>query len=109
MQELVQLPVRLTIIQDGDQVTFAEPDGVVRKYLANGKSEKHQLTAGTIETKTKWDGPSLEMELTAGDRMRLVRTYTVRNDPRRLEVATRFEGRSRDQGRTVVYDAEDAQ
>jgi hypothetical protein len=104
MQEVLTLPTRLTITQDGDKVVFIEPDGVVRTYVANGAAEKHQLTNGVIETKAKWDGPTLRMELGVGGRMTLVRTFRVTDDPRRLQVTTTFEGGPKDQGQLTVYD-----
>jgi hypothetical protein len=103
MQEVTQLPSRVTITQDGDKVMVAEPDGVVRSYLVNGKTEKHQLTHGTIETKSSWDNAQLKMEITVG-RAKLVRTFGVRDNPRRLEVATSFEGAPKDARRLTVYD-----
>jgi hypothetical protein len=104
MQEVMELPARFTIIQDGAKVIVTEPDGVVRTYLANGKAEKHQLTNGTIQTTTAWDGPSLVMTIAVGERMKVARTFTVREDPRRLEVATGFERAATDTRRLHVYD-----
>jgi len=104
MQEVMQLPAKLTIAQDGDKVMFTEPDGVVRTYLANGKSEKHQLTSGTIETKSSWDGTQLRMEITSGGRGKLIRTFAVREAPRRLEVTTAVDGAPKDSRRIIVYD-----
>ena len=63
LEELMALPSKFTIAQDGDKVVFIEPDGVVRTYVADDKTEKHQLQNGTIETKSRWDGDALEMEL----------------------------------------------
>ena len=54
MDEVMQLPPRFTVAQKDDTISFIEPDGVVRSYVANGKSEKHQLTNGVVETKTAW-------------------------------------------------------
>ena len=76
----------------------------MRTYGANGTAEKHQLTNGTIETKAKWDGLTLRMELVVGARMTLVRTFRVSDDPRRLQVSTVFEGGPKDQGLLTVYD-----
>ena len=104
MQEVMQLPATLTITQDGDKVMFTEADGVVRTYLVNGKSEKHQLTSGTIDTKSSWDGAELRMEITAGGRGKLIRTFAVREAPRRLEVTTAFDGAPKDSRRITVYD-----
>ena len=55
MEELIALPPKFTIAQDGDKVVFIEPDGVVRTFVVNDKAEKHQLQNGTIETKSRWD------------------------------------------------------
>ena len=104
VQEVLTLPARMTITQDGDKVVVIEPDGVVRTYVVNGAAEKHQLTNGTIETKAKWQGTTLRMEIVVGARMKLVRTFEVRDDPRRLEVTTAFEGSDKDQGQRTVYD-----
>lgn len=104
MDEVLQPAPRLTIAQDGDRVSFIEPDGVVRTYVANGKWEKHALTHGTIETKSAWDGPRLRMEITV-ERITLVRTFEVAgDDPRRLEVTTIPSRGPRDARRIVVYD-----
>ena len=104
MGEVMQLPVRFTIIQEGDKIVITEPDGVVRTYLANGKAEKHQLTSGTVETKTSWDGPSLKMQIAVGARVKIERWFTLRDDPRRLEVSTGFDRSPKDQCRLHVYD-----
>lgn len=104
VQEVLTLPARMTITQDGDKVVVIEPDGVVRTYVVNGAAEKHQLTNGIIETKAKWQGATLRMEIVVGARMKLVRTFEVSDDPRRLEVTTAFEGSDKDQGQRTVYD-----
>ena len=104
MDEILAMPPRVTIAQDGDRLTLIEPDGVVRTYVANGKKEKHQLTNGVIETATSWDGSRLKMTVAAGDRVRLVRTFEVKADPRRLEVITAFERAPDDARQVTVYD-----
>ncbi len=104
LAEVMELPARFTLIQDGEKLIVTEPDGVVRTYLVNGKAEKHQLTNGTIETKTSWDGPSLVMRIAAGERMTVERAFTIRENPRRLEVATGFERAPKDARRLHVYD-----
>lgn len=104
MQEVMTLPARMTIAGDGDKVSFIEPDGVVRTYVASGATEKHQLTNGTVETKASWSGAALRIAITLGERLTVVRTFEVRDDPRRLEVATVVEGGRRDQPHLTVYD-----
>ncbi|MGE0816196.1 MAG: hypothetical protein AB7O28_16475 [Vicinamibacterales bacterium] len=107
MQEVMELPARFTIAQDGDRLSMIEPDGVVRTYVANGQAEKHALTSGTIETRSRWDGTTLRMEIRVGDRMAVVRTFAVQgDDPRRLDVRTTFDGAPKDRGRLAVYDEE---
>lgn len=107
MAEVVTLPVRWTITQDGDKVVFVEPDGVVRTYVANGAKEKHQLTNGTIETISSWDGPRLRMTINAGGRATLVRTFEAKADPHRLEVTTTAERAPKDARQVSVYDPAD--
>jgi hypothetical protein len=107
MQELMQLPARVTIAQDGDKVTFIEPDGVVRSYLANDKVEKHQLQNGTIETKSRWDADALVMELKANGGLTITRRFAVRGDPRQLEVTTTMDRGPKDAKRIAVYDGVD--
>ncbi len=107
MQELMRLPARVTIAQDGDTVTFIEPDGVVRSYLANDKVEKHQLQNGTIDTKSRWDADALVMELKANGGMTITRRFAVRGDPRQLEVTTTMDRGPKDARRIAVYDGVD--
>lgn len=103
MDEAAQLPNRFTLIQKADGVTIMEPDGVVRTYATDGKAEKHQLTYGVIETRSRWKSDALEMEVRVG-RATLVRTFTVREDPRQLKITTAFRGQSRDRETATVYD-----
>ena len=107
MQELLELPPRVTIAQDGDKLAFIEPDGVVRTYVANDKSEKHQLQNGTIETKSKWDGDALVMELKTSGGMTITRRWAVRGEPRQLEVTTTAERGPSNAKRIAVYEAAD--
>jgi hypothetical protein len=107
VEELMALPPRFTIAQDGDKVVFIEPDGVVRTYVANDKTEKHQLQNGTIETKSRWDGAALEMELKPSDGLTIVRRYEVRGSPRRLEVTTTANRGPKNAKRIAVYDVTD--
>jgi len=106
MQEALQMPPKFTLAQDGDKLIFIEPDGVVRSYVANGKDEKHQLTNGTIETKSRWDKQALVMEIKASERGKFTRTFTVSGSPKRLEVTTIFDG-NKDLKRVTVYQTAD--
>jgi hypothetical protein len=88
MQELFEVPSRFTITQRADQVVFTEADGPVRTYMTNGKAEKHQLTTGTVETRTRWEAGALVMDIKANDRMTITRRYTLDANARRLTVTT---------------------
>jgi hypothetical protein len=103
LEELMTLPPKFTIAQDGDKVVFIEPDGVVRTYVANDKAEKHQLQNGTIETKSRWDADTLEMELKPSDGLTITRRYAVRGTPRQLEVTTTTNRGPKNAKRIAVY------
>ncbi|MFN8062960.1 MAG: hypothetical protein U0Q12_27660 [Vicinamibacterales bacterium] len=91
MREVVQAPVRMTIAQDGALVTFIDDDGHARKYEADGQAEKHQLTNGVVETRTRWEATSLVVDTLVDGRMHVVRTYELADV--QLVVTTRFDGR----------------
>ncbi|MEO5823455.1 MAG: hypothetical protein ABIT71_23370 [Vicinamibacteraceae bacterium] len=107
MEELMALPPTFTIAQDGDKVVFIEPDGVVRSYVANNKVEKHQLQNGTIETKSRWDGDALEMELKPSGGLTITRRYSVRGTPRQLEIETTTNRGPKNAKRIAVYEVTD--
>ena len=105
----MQLPPRFTLAQKDDTISFIEPDGVVRSYVANGKSEKHQLTTGIVETKTAWKGESLEMEVKV-DKLTIRRTFAIRGTgSRQLEVTTTLDGGRRGAGAKAVFDESESQ
>lgn len=93
VQELLQPPARLTITRDGEAVAFVNADGRVRKYVPNGKPEKHQMNAGTVETKTRWEGPALLVETRLRDGMTLKTNFALETGTGRLLVTTSLEGR----------------
>lgn len=62
--ELLQAQPRLTITQGRDDITFTQADGYVRTLTTNGRKQKTQLMAATVETKLKWNGDRLEQEFT---------------------------------------------
>lgn len=104
LDEAVALPRRFTLVQKDDAVTFVEPDGVARTYATDNRAEKHQLTNGVIETRTRWSDSGLTMELAVGG-VTMVRTFALREGAaRRLEVTTRPRSGPRDGGMATVYD-----
>jgi len=107
MEEVMALPPKFTIAQDGDKVVFIEPDGVVRTYVADDKTEKHQLQNGTIETKARWDDGALEMELKPSDGLTIIRRYEVHGSPRQLEITTTANRGPKNAKRVAVYELTD--
>jgi hypothetical protein len=109
IEELMGVPPSVTIVQDGDRLAFTEPDGVVRVYHANNRTEKHQLLNGTIETKARWDEGSLVMELKPRGGMTITRRYTLRpGAPAQLEVTTRADRDRKGVTRIAVYELADS-
>ena len=66
MQELAQSPARLMIVSKPDAVSITDPEGVIRKFVTNGKTDKVAMNGETIEVKSKWDGEVLTQEFKAG-------------------------------------------
>jgi hypothetical protein len=107
MRELMAAPVRLTIVQRDDAVSFTDDEGHVRRFVANGKEEKHQLTSGTLETKSRWKDGAMVIEWETGRGPTVVRSYRVEPSTKRLVVETTMKGGSRGGDRppiTHVYD-----
>ena len=93
MQELM-MPVPHWIVtgRDDGTIVFTDNEGRSVRYLPNEKKEKHQLTAGTIETKTKWDKGELRQEIALFDGMKAVRVHTISPETAQLTVTTTMEG-----------------
>lgn len=95
MREVIESPQVLMINADGSSVTLTDGDGYVRKYTTNGKTEKHQMPSGTVETKAKRNGKALVLETTVSSMLTVTRTFAVEPDPRRLIVHTEVGERRR--------------
>jgi hypothetical protein len=93
MQEILEPRPKFTIVAHDEKITFAEPDGWTRTYEANGDAQKHQEMSGTIETKSRWNGEKLEIEMKASNGMTVTRTYEISGSaPRQLIVTTKMSG-----------------
>lgn len=93
MRELLQAPTRLTIVQHDAAVHFTDDEGRVRKFVADGRTEKHQLEAATLETRTEWKDGALRITWETGRGPKIVRTYrVVTTAGPQLVVDTRIEG-----------------
>lgn len=66
LREASQPPDLVNIVVAKDVVTFTSGEGVVRKYTANGKKEKVDLTTAEVETVTAWTEDALTQEMKSG-------------------------------------------
>jgi hypothetical protein len=106
MEELLQPPARLTIVQDSSvSVTFIDGDGHTRRYSTLGKKEQHQMTSGTVDVRTSWDVQGLRQEITV-DRLKVIETFSLNPERRQLIVTvTTDDGRDSQLSTRRVYDA----
>jgi hypothetical protein len=100
IQETLAAPPRLAIEENGQVVTFTDDEGHVRRFTSNGKPEKHQLTSGTVDTRTRWEDNALVVEIEIPHGMKLSRHYalSVAGDARQLVVTTEIQGADRGSG-----------
>lgn len=92
MRELMQPAARLTIVQRDDTVSFTDDQGRVRKFVANGKDEKHQLDAATLETTSRWKDGALVIEWETGRGPTVVRSYRIDPVAHHLVIETTMKG-----------------
>ena len=75
------------------------------RYRADGRKEKHQATAGTVETKTRWMPDRLEIETDLGQGTKVTHTYALHEADRQLVLTVALAGGSRDRSpASFVYD-----
>lgn len=91
MQELGHSPARLTIVSKPTEISTADPEGVVRKFVVDGKTEKVAISGNTIEVKSKWDGEVLTQEFKAGS-AKFIRTIETTIDGHQLVVTVTPKG-----------------
>jgi len=78
LRDLEQSAVRLTIVSRPDSVSVTDTEGVIRKFVTDGKPDKVAINGTTIDVKSKWDGDVLNQEFRAGSAkfLRSVETTT---------------------------------
>ena len=93
MQELMT-PTAHWIVTSTDDgtVIFTDAEGRSSRFVPNDKKEKHQLAAGTVETKTKWDNGQLRQEISLPAGMKAVRVFVAKRETSQLTVTTTLEG-----------------
>ena len=93
VQELMT-PTAHWIVTSADDgtVIFADAEGRSSRFVPNDRKEKHQLTAGTVETKTKWDKGQLRQEISLPTGIKAVRVFASIPETTQLTVTTSLEG-----------------
>jgi hypothetical protein len=106
MRDIVTPPDHLTIVQTESMVAMTGPDGRTTRLAADGKKIKDDNTK--IERKTRWDGGKLVTEITGAGPGKIVQTFSIDAEPRRLRVVAQIDGGHGGQSRSVttVYDVD---
>jgi hypothetical protein len=55
--------------------------------MINGKTEVHQLTNGSVKTKTTWAGLKLRQEIDGGRKLKLIRVFELNPDDGTLHIS----------------------
>ena len=79
MRELGQSPARLTITSKPDALSITDTEGVIRKFVVDGKTDKVAMNGATVEVKSKWDGDVLKQEFKVGNAKFLRELETTTN------------------------------
>jgi hypothetical protein len=108
MQELVNDARRpspsLEISHSAVNIAVTDVRGRTRFYQTNGSRDKHQLDSGTIDSTTRWAGDQLVTEYDLGNGRRMICTYSLITNPKRLLVRIRFDGPGAIAPMTYVYE-----
>ena len=75
--ELMTPPEEFLIRPASDSVTIGTGIGVALTYKINNKTESHQLTNGSVSTKTLWSGNALRQEIDGGRNLKVVRLFQL--------------------------------
>ena len=74
----------LTMTQDKDTLVITDAQGVRRTFRTNGKKDKQKFDAGTVSSKTTWDGARLVTEYDLADGRKVTYTYSLVSTTRQL-------------------------
>jgi hypothetical protein len=80
VQEMATAPGKVTIVVQPTEVQLTYDTGQFFRYMTGDQQESHDLTNGTIKTRTRWDGPVLTQDIDCGNNFKFVRTYSVSGD-----------------------------
>jgi hypothetical protein len=102
MQEILEVPDRMTITQSESTVIITTGDGRTTRLSTDGKKIKDDSTG--IERKTKWDKGQLVSEISNAGPSKITQTFAVDQDSHRLTVTLDFGKDSRRPPSHRVYD-----
>lgn len=104
MRAVVQAPERMTITRTESMVIITTQDGRTTRLATDNSKVKDESTG--IQRRTRWDGDRLVNEITGAGRGKIIETYQVDPDSRRLVVSVQMDkGKESDGGpRRRVYD-----
>jgi hypothetical protein len=94
-------PAALTITQAEAGITIGATGSTVT-LQTNGKAEKQQLAAGSVDRTAAWDGPHLVVTYVVGRAGTLTYTYEVAPTTGQLVVRVNFERRQGDPARYEI-------
>jgi hypothetical protein len=102
MRALAEPADLLTVLVSPSEVTTTDEHGTVLKFKTDGKKQEINFGPGAlIDTKAKWDGDALSLELTAGS-MKLTETYSVATESHMLVIAVQPASSKPTNGRLTV-------
>jgi hypothetical protein len=102
MRDLMNPSDRLTIVQTDSMIIVTGSDGRTTRLSPDGKKVKDESTR--FEWKTRWDGAKLVTEITGLPSGKILETYAVEPEPRRLHLTIQVEDTRRSATINRVYD-----
>jgi hypothetical protein len=112
MDEIARPGPRMIILEADDvHVKMVDSEGHAVTYKTDNKKERHQLSAGTVQTQSQWQNGMLAIRFLIDHGPTVVKTYSADAEHHRLLIAVRMDD-SRVNGRSVppsryVYTAAD--
>lgn len=89
---------RLTISQTATEVIIEPSIGAPQTLRTDGKAEKHQLEAGTVQRRASWEGPQFLVTYEVGGAGKLTCAYSLVPTTGQLLIRVNFERRPKEPG-----------
>jgi hypothetical protein len=107
MRELTPPALTLAIVATATDVAFTSDDGVVRRFVADGKKLKVDLGGAKVDATTRWEPNGLVQEL-APPGLKVNRAWRVTEQGNQMVLSVATEGGSDPHAAplTFIYDRE---